>query len=113
MHKWRKDRLNALYIYDDSVFLLKKIGTAGYSKTAWSIGNSYADDPVLTPAIYDPDAPAGSRWSSTGFSASTVPRMYHSTATLLPDGTFVLPSSFSIFMTRGRVCLCLWIESQP
>ena len=41
---------------------------------------------MLTPAIYDPDAAQGSRWSTAGLSASTVPRMYHSSATLLPDG---------------------------
>jgi len=38
------------------------------------------------PVIYDPNAAAGSRWSRDGLNASTVPRMYHSAATLLPDG---------------------------
>ena len=41
---------------------------------------------MLTPVLYDPAAPAGQRWSSDGFSASTVPRMYHSSALLLADG---------------------------
>ncbi len=73
-------------------------GTAGYGTNSWSIGSSYADEPVLTPVMYDPDAPAGKRWSSDGFSASTVPRMYHSTAILLPDGQFqsqILPGGIS------------------
>ena len=62
-------------------------GTAGYGDDTWAIGHSYGDSPVLTPAIYDPNAPQGSRWSTAGFTASTVPRMYHSSALLLPDGT--------------------------
>jgi hypothetical protein len=61
-------------------------GTAGYGNDSWAIGQSYADDPVLTPAIYDPEAPSGQRWSRDGLGSSTVPRMYHSSATLLPDG---------------------------
>jgi hypothetical protein len=71
-----------------SCFDRQATGTAGYGTNSWAIGQSYADDPVLTPVLYDPDAPAGSRWSSQGFSPSTVPRMYHSTAILLPDGMF-------------------------
>ena len=63
------------------VFLF--VGTAGYGDDDWAIGQSYADDPVLTPVIYDPDAPAGQRFSSDGLQASEVPRMYHSSATLL------------------------------
>lgn len=63
------------------------LGTAGYGNQSWAIGQSYADNPTLMPIIYDPNAPAGQRWSRDGLSASTVPRMYHSSATLLPDGT--------------------------
>jgi hypothetical protein len=62
------------------------IGTAGYGNDTWAIGQSYSDDPILTPLVYDPKATAGKQWSSDGFSPSTVPRMYHSSATLLPDG---------------------------
>ncbi|KAF4610671.1 hypothetical protein D9613_007314 [Agrocybe pediades] len=86
---------NLILLPDGKILCLNgaKTGTAGYGQTPWSIGNSYADDPVLTPAIYDPDAPAGSRWSSNGFSPSTVPRMYHSSATLLPDGSVFVSGS--------------------
>ena len=62
------------------------LGTAGYGNQSWAIGNSYGDGPLLAPVIYDPNAPAGQRWSRQGLSASTVPRMYHSAAVLLPDG---------------------------
>ncbi|KAF9467368.1 copper radical oxidase [Collybia nuda] len=70
-----------------------KLGTAGYGNQSWAIGQSYADDPAFTPAIYDPSAPAGQRWSRDGLSASTVPRMYHSAATLLPDGSVFVSGS--------------------
>ncbi|KAF9046801.1 copper radical oxidase [Hymenopellis radicata] len=68
-------------------------GTAGYGNDTWAIGHSYADDPILTPVMYNPDAPAGKRWSSDGLGASTVPRMYHSTATLVPDGSVIISGS--------------------
>ena len=76
-------------------------GTAGYSQTtlttpsiaAMPFGNSLASGPVLTPAIYDPDAPQGSRWSRAGLSASQIPRLYHSSAILLPDGSVLIAGS--------------------
>jgi hypothetical protein len=91
-----------------SVFIL---GTAGYGNNSWAVGQSYADMPVLTPVLYDPSAAAGSRWSRSGISPSTVPRMYHSSATLLPDGRlFVFCTTID---TTGffshRLCVCFWI----
>ncbi|KAI0930066.1 hypothetical protein AcV5_006867 [Taiwanofungus camphoratus] len=68
-------------------------GVAGYGNSTWAIGQSYADNPVLAPVIYDPAAPAGQKWSREGLSASTVPRMYHSSATLLPDGAVLVSGS--------------------
>jgi hypothetical protein len=62
-------------------------GVAGYGSGSNTIGDSYADNPAFQPMMYDPDAPAGQRWSQDGLSPSTIPRMYHSSATLLPDGT--------------------------
>ena len=61
-------------------------GAAGIGIEPWTVGESLADKPVLKPVIYDPNAPAGHRWSSEGVSPSTIPRMYHSSALLLPDG---------------------------
>ncbi|KAF8198084.1 glyoxal oxidase [Pholiota molesta] len=69
------------------------LGTAGYGNDSWAIGHSYADQPVLTPVIYDPNAPKGSRWSADGLQASTVPRLYHSSALLLPDGSVMVSGS--------------------
>jgi hypothetical protein len=69
------------------------LGTAGYGNTTWAIGQSFGDKPVLTPVLYDPNAPAGQRWSRDGLGASTVPRMYHSVATVLPDGSIFVSGS--------------------
>ncbi|KAF9010670.1 copper radical oxidase [Cyathus striatus] len=69
------------------------MGTAGYGNNTWAIGHSYADNPVLMPAIYDPNAPAGDRWSRDGLQPSTIPRMYHSSATLLADGSVLVSGS--------------------
>ncbi|KZT21915.1 copper radical oxidase [Neolentinus lepideus HHB14362 ss-1] len=76
-------------------------GTAGYSTATgdtpnWSdmpYGMSLAGGPVLTPAIYDPNAPQGSRWSRDGLGSSTIPRLYHSSALLLPDASVMIAGS--------------------
>ncbi|TFK26100.1 copper radical oxidase [Coprinopsis marcescibilis] len=68
-------------------------GTAGYGNDTWALGHSYADEPQYTPLIYDPDAPAGSKFTSEGLSASEVARMYHSVAVLLPDGSVMVSGS--------------------
>ncbi|KAJ7219420.1 DUF1929-domain-containing protein [Mycena pura] len=76
-------------------------GTAGYatatgqtsSPAGMPFGMSLASGPVGTPAIYDPDAPAGSRWSNAGFATSSIARLYHSSALLLPDATVLVAGS--------------------
>ncbi|KAH8823544.1 glyoxal oxidase [Flagelloscypha sp. PMI_526] len=76
-------------------------GTAGYAKATGQtadfaqmpFGMSLAAEPVMKPALYDPDAAKGSRWSDAGFSASTVPRLYHSSAILLPDASVLIAGS--------------------
>lgn len=68
-------------------------GTAGYGNDSWAIGQSYADHPVQNALMYDPEAPAGSRWSRDGLQASTIMRMYHSSAMLLPDGSVFVSGS--------------------
>lgn len=76
-------------------------GTAGYSQATGQtalfgdmpFGESLASDPVFTPAIYNPNAPKGSRWSNAGLGASTLPRLYHSSAVLMPDGSVFIAGS--------------------
>ena len=78
-----------------------RMGTAGYTTDTPTIPNladmpfymSLATDPVFTPAIYNPEAAKGSRWSSAGMKTSTIPRLYHSTALLLPDGSVMVAGS--------------------
>ncbi|KAL4247653.1 Galactose oxidase-like Early set domain-containing protein [Abortiporus biennis] len=76
-------------------------GTAGYS-TQTLLTTSYADmpygmslasGPVLTPAIYNPKAPKGQRWSTAGLDDSKLPRLYHSSAVLLPDASVLIAGS--------------------
>jgi len=84
---------------DDRIMIVNgaQTGIAGFGSPGADIidavGNSFADNPAFTPVIYDPSAAAGSRFSSDGIPASTIARMYHSTATLTPNGTIMLAGS--------------------
>ncbi|ORY35349.1 glyoxal oxidase N-terminus-domain-containing protein [Naematelia encephala] len=69
------------------------MGTAGYGDDGYSVGQSYGQDPLYTPAIYNYSSPAGTRWNRTGISASPNERMYHSTAILLPNGAVFISGS--------------------
>ncbi|KAG5647816.1 hypothetical protein DXG03_007739 [Asterophora parasitica] len=76
-------------------------GTAGYAQQTGQTptygqmpyGMSLASGPVGTPAIYDPNAPKGSRWSNVGLGTSSIPRLYHSSAILLPDASVLIAGS--------------------
>lgn len=57
-------------------------GTAG-----WGYGTS----PALAPYLYRPNASSGKRFTVLG--GSTIPRMYHSTANVLPDGRIFVGGS--------------------
>ncbi|KAH9989090.1 glyoxal oxidase [Russula compacta] len=88
---------------DGTLLLLNggEYGTAGYAtqtgQTATTAqmpyGLSLATGPVFQPLIYNPNAPSGSRWSSAGLGSSTIPRLYHSSALLLPDGSIMVAGS--------------------
>ncbi|SGY98140.1 BQ5605_C035g11445 [Microbotryum silenes-dioicae] len=68
-------------------------GSSGYGNLPWAIGQSFAQDPVLQPVMYNPFAPKGSRITTEGLPLSTIPRMYHSSATLLADGAVFIAGS--------------------
>ncbi|KAN0138426.1 copper radical oxidase [Lactarius tabidus] len=68
-------------------------GVVGYGNDSWAIGQSFADRPILQLVLYNSPAPAGSQWPCDGLSASAIPRMYHSTATLLPDSSVIVTGS--------------------
>lgn len=54
-------------------------------------GGFQADDPVYTPLIYNASAPAGKRFTSQP--ATSIPRLYHSVASLLPSGEVLVAGS--------------------
>lgn len=87
--------VNMIFLPDGKILTINgaKLGTAGYGNNTWAIGHSYADNPLYTPALYDPAATSGNKWSSDGLTASTVARMYHSSAVLLPDGSVMVSGS--------------------
>ncbi|EJD44964.1 hypothetical protein AURDEDRAFT_64772 [Auricularia subglabra TFB-10046 SS5] len=64
-----------------------------YGNVLHQVGASNADNPVLRPVIYDPAAAEGSRFSTAGLPTSTIPRLYHSVASLLPSGAIVIAGS--------------------
>ncbi|KAG2147190.1 putative copper radical oxidase [Suillus cothurnatus] len=70
-----------------------RTGISGYGNVIDQVGQSNADHPVLTPVLYDPTAPAGRRFSSEGMRSSTIPRLYHSVATLTPNGDIMVAGS--------------------
>ncbi|TFK54735.1 copper radical oxidase [Heliocybe sulcata] len=68
-------------------------GISGYGNVLHQVGASNADNPVFTPALYNPSAPSGQRFSSRGLPTSNIPRLYHSVATLTPDGDVMIAGS--------------------
>lgn len=50
-----------------------------------------AINPTLWPVVYQPDAASGNRFVTQN--PSTIPRVYHSTANLLPDGRILIAGS--------------------
>ncbi|KDQ12600.1 hypothetical protein BOTBODRAFT_176282 [Botryobasidium botryosum FD-172 SS1] len=103
-HDWSDDdslpegrSMGSFIALPDGTFFLgngANTGVAGYGvNISWTIGHSYADHPIFSPLIYNPNAPSGSRFSREGLGNSTIPRMYHSSATLLPDGSIFVTGS--------------------
>ncbi|BGP53479.1 hypothetical protein JCM8202_001123 [Rhodotorula sphaerocarpa] len=67
-------------------------GIAGYGNVRDEIGASNARDPVLQPLLYDPDGKAGRRISKNA-PLQKYERLYHSSATLIPDGRIWISGS--------------------
>lgn len=68
-------------------------GISGYGNVVNQVGASNADNPVLTPVLYDPLGPKGQRFLSSGMPTSYIPRMYHSVATLTPNADIMIAGS--------------------
>ena len=69
----------------DGTFLILNGAHQGYA------GFGLASDPNLGAVLYDPTQPIGSRMSI--LSNTIVARLYHSEATLLPDGRVLISGS--------------------
>ena len=67
-------------------------GISGYGNVRDQVGQSNAGGAVRAPVLYDPAAPAGSRFTQ-GLPESAIPRMYHSTATLTPKADIMIAGS--------------------
>ncbi|KAF9819759.1 hypothetical protein IEO21_01850 [Rhodonia placenta] len=68
-------------------------GISGYGNVVGQVGASNADNPVLTPVLYRSSLPLGERFLVSGMPTSSIPRMYHSVATLTPKGNIMIAGS--------------------
>ncbi|PWN42239.1 Glyoxaloxidase 2, partial [Ceraceosorus guamensis] len=70
-------------------------GVAGYTTDPNQVGKpkgrSFGDNPSYQPVAYNPEKPAGQRWRN--LAKANVGRLYHSSATLLPDGSVLVSGS--------------------
>ncbi|SPO24968.1 Glyoxaloxidase 2 [Ustilago trichophora] len=70
-------------------------GVAGYNTNPNSVGHpvgeSYGDNPSYQPLVYNPKASKGNRWKRVG--GTNIGRLYHSSATLLPDSSILVSGS--------------------
>ncbi|CAI9112828.1 OLC1v1013321C1 [Oldenlandia corymbosa var. corymbosa] len=90
-HKWRMEKMAGPRIMSDMVILptghVLIINGARRGCAGWK----HAASPALHPFLYKPEKSPGRRFSI--LKATKIPRMYHSTATLLPDGRVLVAGS--------------------
>ncbi|GAA5908630.1 uncharacterized protein JCM6883_005608 [Sporobolomyces salmoneus] len=85
---------NLIHLPDQRILLLNGAaqGAEGYGWDSFALNQSYAKGPRLECRYFDARAAKGSQWDlSCG--TSTIPRMYHSSATLLYDGSVFVAGS--------------------
>jgi hypothetical protein len=99
---WEVEQMPQARIMPDSVLLptgdvmiLNGGGTgiAGYGNVKDQIGYSNADHPVVSPVLYRPSEQSGSRFKVDNMPVSEIARLYHSVATLVPDGRIMIAGS--------------------
>ncbi|CAM8925864.1 unnamed protein product [Rhodiola kirilowii] len=89
--EWKREKMPTPRVMSDMLTLpngeLLMINGARKGTSAWQL----ADDPVFTPFVYDPEKSKGRRFKI--LRATQIPRMYHSSAALLPDGKILVAGS--------------------
>ncbi|PWN44020.1 DUF1929-domain-containing protein [Ceraceosorus guamensis] len=77
-------------------------GTAGYSNQSWTqttfngqplLTEGMSADPTYQPVLWDGSKPKGQRLTTSGFGLSSIARLYHSSAILLPDASVLIAGS--------------------
>ncbi|KAJ7595106.1 glyoxal oxidase N-terminus-domain-containing protein [Mycena floridula] len=69
-------------------------GYAAFGSVRDPVGNqSNSDHPAFTPTLYTPSAPLGKRFSNKEMPTTDIARLYHSSATLTPQGNIFLAGS--------------------
>ncbi|KAJ7969574.1 Galactose oxidase [Quillaja saponaria] len=88
---WEKEQMPSRRVMGDMLILptgdLLLINGAQRGTAAWND----AKEPNLTPALYSPDKPNGKRF--TELKPSQIPRMYHSSSAVVPDGKVLVAGS--------------------
>ncbi|KAF8333942.1 putative copper radical oxidase [Cantharellus anzutake] len=86
---------DAVTLPDGKILILNgaRSGIAGYGNVKGRMGQSNAANPVFQSILYDPTAPIGQRFSSSGIPPSGIPRLYHSVASLTPSGAIMIAGS--------------------
>jgi hypothetical protein len=86
--KWAIDLMPVARVMGDMIILptgdLLILNGAAKGCSGWG----FARQPVLTPFLYLPRQPRGSRFRA--LAATTIPRMYHGSSALLPDATVLV-----------------------
>ncbi|KAF9474411.1 copper radical oxidase [Pholiota conissans] len=69
-------------------------GYAAFDTVPDPVGfQSNADHPAFTPSLYSPDLPLGQRISNKQMPTTDIARVYHSTASLTPNGNILIAGS--------------------
>ncbi|GAB4861078.1 hypothetical protein Ancab_036236 [Ancistrocladus abbreviatus] len=89
--QWKMETMPLARVMGDMLLLpngqVIMINGAGSGTAAWEL----ARNPVLSPVIYSPNNPSGSRFEV--MTSTNIPRMYHSSAILLRDGRVLVGGS--------------------